>query len=351
MGVAILQAAPDAAINDRLAPPLEPARSAAQPFGGVPFAWAPTRLVESACSADGRTAVLTFESTVGPARTFATIGFPGPEDLLSPGAMVVIGGSDATSPIASFDSADCGSVPTGATACTPFDTVDGRHDDRNDRLPPQSSWDALATGPSQSGARSVREAAAVAEIVLVGRWIGTEPGGPIGPSGGPTGRYAIAVIRVERLISGSLPEGCVDLVRVPFLLSFGGAAGPVRVQELAEVERMRPVEPALLFLHSWAGAWDRAGGELPAWVAPLDRADLFRTIGLDGALPITGDHVSEVTFEFDMARWRLALAGIKVDDIVAEVVADPSPWRSVGGVAGTVCSIVIALAHPSLRRI
>lgn len=216
-------------------------------------------------------------------------------------------------------------APTASTACRPlgaavaFVTHTGPP-------PPQVAWNALAAG-DLNGALSLPEAATISELVLVGRWMGMERFGSIGdPGEGLIGHYAVAVIGVDRLVRGTLPPGCVDLVRVPFLISFGAPGSDLPEVDYAAVARRRPVEPALLFLQSWAGVWDRAGGELPDWVTPLDRYDLFRTIGIDGALPLVGDRVSEVVFENDMARWRLELAGRPLDEVIKALTAvEPGP--------------------------
>lgn len=207
--------------------------------------------------------------------------------------------------------------PTAATACRPFAGAEPLTD--IGPLPPQAAWNALATG-DLNGARSLAEAASISDLVVVGRWIGTERFGAIGD--GLTGHYAIAVIGIDRLVLGTLPPGCVELVRVPFLLSLGAPSFPEA--DFATAARTRPHEPALLFLQSWAGAWDRAGGELPDWVAPLDRYDLYRTIGIDGALPLVGDRVSAIVFENDMAGWRLGVAEVPLDELLRRL-ADVAP--------------------------
>lgn len=202
--------------------------------------------------------------------------------------------------------------PTASTACRPF-RADAKPVAHSGPLPPQAAWDLFATGNS-NGARTLAEAAATSDVVLVGRWIGTEPLARIGdPGGSMLDHYVVAVIRIDRLVLGALPPGCFDLVRVAFELGSSSEA------DLAALERARPVEPALLFLRSWAGTWDRAGGELPEWVAPLDRYDIYRTIGIDGALPLVGDQVSAVVFENDMPRWRLALAGKALDEVMSQI--------------------------------
>lgn len=210
--------------------------------------------------------------------------------------------------------------PTASSACRPF-AATAELATHTGPLPPQSAWDRLATGGS-NGATSLPEATSFADLVLVGRWAGSERFGSLGdPGDAQLGHYAVAVIRVDRLIHGALPPGCVDLVRVPFLLEFGSAGSPYPESAFTALERTRPEDPAMLFLRSWAGTWDRAGGELPEWVAPLDRYDIYRTIGLDGALPLEDGSVSDVVFENDMPVWRLDLAGKGLDAVTSQIVA------------------------------
>lgn len=102
-----------ASVPASLARWLEPARDAARREAG-PVGLLPARLVEARCSADGRTAVLRFESAIGAASSFATIGFPPPEDWNMPGATVTIIGSKVREPEGiSVDA--CTRIPTGPT--------------------------------------------------------------------------------------------------------------------------------------------------------------------------------------------------------------------------------------------
>lgn len=210
------------------------------------------------------------------------------------------------------------SEPTPSSACRPF-AATAQLTTHTGPFPPQAEWNRLAGG-GHNGATSLHDATAIADLVLVGRWVGNERFGSLGnPVDSLLGHYAVAVIRVDRLIHGTLPPGCVDLIRVPFLLEFGSAGSPYPEAAFAALAQTRLEDPALLFFQSWEGMWDRAGGELPDWVAPLDRPDLYKTIGIDGALPLEGDRVSNVVFENDIAPWRLAVAGARVDDLIAEI--------------------------------
>jgi hypothetical protein len=93
-GIALVsvRVAPDVPVSGQLTPHLEAARDLARSSLGLagPF---PARLVEARCSEDGRAADLTFESGLASIRSFATIGFPSPDDWYMPGATTVIVGS------------------------------------------------------------------------------------------------------------------------------------------------------------------------------------------------------------------------------------------------------------------
>jgi len=208
--------------------------------------------------------------------------------------------------------------PTMSDACRPFAAraVSATH---TGPPPPQAEWDRLAAGAS-NGATSLHDAIATSDLVLVARWVGHERFGSLGdPGASLLGHYAVAVMHVDRLIHGTLPPGCVDFVRVPFLLEFGSAGSPFPEVAFAALQRTRLEDPAVLFLQSWGGMWERSGGELPDWVAPLDRTDIYKTIGIDGALPIEGDRVSDIVFENDMAPWRQAVAGARVEDVIGDI--------------------------------
>lgn len=106
-----VKAGPDALVPPTLAPWVEPAREAARREAGL-VGLLPARFVGARCSSDGRTAVLVFESAVGSVPSFATIGFPTPDDWYAPGATVAIIGLQVPDPEAmSIDS--CARVPTG----------------------------------------------------------------------------------------------------------------------------------------------------------------------------------------------------------------------------------------------
>lgn len=186
-------------------------------------------------------------------------------------------------------------------------------------LPPQSRWDRLATG-TLPGAVSLDGATAISDLIVVGRWVGLELGESYGtPENETVEWFAVAVIEVDTLIQGSLPAASSKTIRVPFLLSFGLVGSSYPDKDFKDVDEARPDDPAVLFLQSWSSYFARAGGEVPDWVQGLDRADIYRTIGTDGALPLEDGSVSDLVFEFDMPEWRLDLAGKPLDDVISRI--------------------------------
>lgn len=87
-----VRTAPDAPVSSQLTPYLEPAREMARSSMWLAGVF-PIRFVEARCSEDGRAADLTFESALASIRSYATIGFPSPEDWYAPGATTVVVGS------------------------------------------------------------------------------------------------------------------------------------------------------------------------------------------------------------------------------------------------------------------
>lgn len=111
-GIALVsvRVAPDAPAG-QLALYLELARDRARSSMGLAGLF-PARLVEARCSEDGRAADLTFESGLASIRSYATIGFPAPEDWNAPGATTVIVGSSQPA-IDATRSVSCDEVEIG----------------------------------------------------------------------------------------------------------------------------------------------------------------------------------------------------------------------------------------------
>lgn len=185
---------------------------------------------------------------------------------------------------------------------------------------PQHTWNALATGFSNSGATSLDEATAMSEIVVVGRFVGLERGKAYGAPGEDIGWYATALIEIDEVLSGDPAIKQGTRVDAPLMLTMDSPESTYPVIALSEMERSRPDQPAVLFLVSWATVWDRIDTKVPDWLKDLDRYDLYRTIGIDGALPLEDGVVSGVVNEADLAKWRVDAAGASLAS-VAEAIA------------------------------
>lgn len=105
---------PDAAVPPSLVGVLERAREAARREAGF-LGLAPARFAAARCSSDGATAVLTFESAIASARSFAIVEFPTAKEWDEPGAVIAIRG-DAAEPSAGGSVASCRNVPSGPEA-------------------------------------------------------------------------------------------------------------------------------------------------------------------------------------------------------------------------------------------
>jgi hypothetical protein len=217
-----------------------------------------------------------------------------------------LGAEESAGPVAALKSPE---VPKPAAAPDPT-------------YPPQAYWDGLALG-MHSGSRTVDEAAALAEIVVIGRWVAVEPDKGYGAPGEIVVWYATAIIDVEEVLRGVGDVKPGDRVRVPFSIGFNLPGGAYPEHQAIEADKTRPSGSAILFLVSWSRHWDRAQTDVPDWLRDLDKPDLYRLIGPDGAVPLVGDAVSDVVYEIDMPPWRLDAAGRSLADLAAEIVAAP----------------------------
>ena len=177
-------------------------------------------------------------------------------------------------------------------------------------------WGLLSTSSgTPSGAASLREAEALADLVTVGRFVGLERGDGYGAPDEGVGWYAIALIEVESTIKGTPALGEDDLLRVPFLLTLGapGGSSPTYPEmEFGDLMRSIPRDPALLFLTTWSSYFDRAGTEVPDWLADLDRPDIYRTIGADGAVRVVDGVLEPMP---GTETWNSTLEDRTVDDL------------------------------------
>lgn len=109
---AAADAGPDASVPETLGAWVEPAREAARREAGV-VRLLDARLVDAACSSDGRIAVLRFVSSVGSWPSVATIGFPEPARGSTVDGVVTIVGSPPSS-VAELSADACTSLPWGS---------------------------------------------------------------------------------------------------------------------------------------------------------------------------------------------------------------------------------------------
>jgi len=183
--------------------------------------------------------------------------------------------------------------------------------------PADNMWGFLSTSAgTPSGTGNLREAAALSDLVLLGRFVGLERGGGYGAPNEGVGWYAIALIDIESRLQGNPSLGQDGLLRVPFLLALGvpGDNEPAYPEkEFADLSRSIPKDPALLFLSSWTAYFDRAGTEVPAWLADLDRSDIYRTIGADGAVRVVDGVLQTAPYS---ESWNSSLNGLTIDDLV-----------------------------------
>ena len=179
--------------------------------------------------------------------------------------------------------------------------------------PADNMWGLLSTSAGTgSGAANVTDAARLADVVVVGRWVGLERGDGVADSGAEPGWYAIADIEIEGTEKGTAMVGSDGYLHVPFLLVLGGAQYPDK--EFADLQRSIPTDPALLFLISWDHYFARAGGDVPVWLEGLNRADIYRTIGADGAIRLVAGKLDAPPFD---ESWLTSIDGLSLDEVRA----------------------------------
>ncbi|MBA2701229.1 MAG: hypothetical protein H0U58_05930, partial [Chloroflexi bacterium] len=108
-------------------------------------------------------------------------------------------------------------------------------------------------------------------------------------------------------------------LRVPFLLVLGAPGsteGAYPEKEFTDLSRSIPKDPALLFLSTWASYFDRAGGGVPDWLADLDRSDIYRTIGADGAVRVIDGDLQPSPYA---ETWVSSLGGRTIADVRREL--------------------------------
>jgi hypothetical protein len=169
------------------------------------------------------------------------------------------------------------------------------------------------------GASDLADAVSSSDTVILGRVSSIAKDGMYGQAG-----YGRATIDVDAVLAGADPGPSVT---VPFLIALNGGVYPE--QELADLQRSVPVDSVIFFLHSWSTYFEDAG-ELPAWLRPLDRTDLFRTIGLDGALRVVDGKVVSQGAEPDswISQWHghpLEAVRAAIAEVAGSAGNDPPP--------------------------
>lgn len=177
---------------------------------------------------------------------------------------------------------------------------------------PDNMWAFLASMPGlQRRSDSLAEATRFADVVVVGQYVGLERGGQYGSDS-----TAIALIDVQTVAKG-LPSLSSDgLLRVEFVLVVGSQSYPQK--EFADLQRSIPAEPALLYLFTWASFFQLTGDKVAGWSDRTDLANVYKTIGGDGAMRVVNGRVEPPPY---VDGWAAELAGRPITDILSEVSA------------------------------
>lgn len=203
-----------------------------------------------------------------------------------------------------FGCSTAGASPTTAVASSPIDVPDGsisvpsgaetepgEIDPPIDYTPDQF-WAMMATVPDfEPRTGSLGEALDSAELVVVGRAIDVVEFGGYGAADEPTPWYAEAVIEVSEILKGRPGLDDSGLLRIPFAVGMTfDDTFPTHV--LKDFQRSMAKGSAVLLLTSWATYFESTGGDVPKWLASLDRTDLYKTIGPEGAMRITASGIA-----------------------------------------------------------
>ena len=181
--------------------------------------------------------------------------------------------------------------------------------------PPDNMWAFLATMPElQRTSDTLADAVDFAEVVVVGRYVGVERGGTYGIDS-----TAVALIEVDSVVKGTPKLGPDGLLRVEFVLVVGPGGYPEK--EFADLERSIPKDPALLYLSSWA-SFVNVWGEVPGWSARKDLADVYKTIGGDGAMRVVNGKIEPPPY---IDGWPTALRGAGIEQVKDQIRAAIRP--------------------------
>ena len=178
---------------------------------------------------------------------------------------------------------------------------------------PGSMWSFLASmGEGMRGAETLAGAVDFAELIVVGCYVDVERGGRYGSDS-----TAVALIDVDSVIKGTPNLGPDGLLWVEFVLAVGGSY-PEKL--FADLERSIPRDPALLYLFRWASFMD-TWGETPGWSTRTDLANVYKTIGGDGAMRVVDGKIAAAYVD----GWPMELRGIGIEQVSDQIRAAIRP--------------------------
>lgn len=190
--------------------------------------------------------------------------------------------------------------------------------------PPDNMWAFLTSmAAEQRRSDTLAEAVDFAEVVVVGRYVGVERGARYGSDS-----TAVALIEVDSIVKGTPKLGPDGLLRVEFILVVGGPGYPEK--QFADLQRSIPKDPALLYLFSWASFFDLTGEQVPGWRAGIDRPDVYKTIGGDGAMRVVNGRIEPPPY---VDGWPTALRGAGIEQVKDQIRAAIRPDGPAGSVA------------------
>ena len=149
---------------------------------------------------------------------------------------------------------------------------------------PDQFWAMMANVPDfKPSTGSLDEALKVADLIVVGLAVDVVEVGGYGAPGEPTMWYAEAVVEISEVLKGKPDLDDSGLLHIPFYIGMGfDDTYPTHV--LKDFQRSMASEPAVLLLTSWAKHFESTGGDTPNWIDGLNRTDLYKTIGPEGAM-------------------------------------------------------------------
>lgn len=176
---------------------------------------------------------------------------------------------------------------------------------------PDQFWAVMANVPDfKPSTDGLDDAMKSADLIVVGRAVDVLEVGAFSAPGEPSMFYAEAIVEISEVLKGRPSLDASGLLHIPFFIGMGlDDTYPTHV--LKDFQRSMAAEPAVLLLTSWATYFEAAGAETPSWLDGLNRADLYKTIGPEGAMRITASGIAPPLAE----GWpRQELAGMTLTD-------------------------------------